>query len=604
MFFNNSHSWIVVVEFERRPRSLLSVDRVACAMSGRPDVRNRNYGNNTEANTSSASQGSPNGRGSGRVAEEQDYILLHRSERLSTFFKSMRHWWKSAIEVSGTMKRKKVKIQWRYILSQALLDILYLCTGLLAFIGKCVEFPFNVYYANGGSWLQVIKYLFNGQLIVPRRDDPTYRTLIMQLDPRTKLYVDKSAAGQALSEAATSKIFPGTDDGARSTADVLVMASKLAYENESVIKKVVTEDWNMHFVGFYSCWNEFLQEHNTQVFVFTDRAEDANAIVIAWRGTEPFNAMDWSTDFDFSWYNLEGMGCVHVGFLEALGLASRNRLESFQTLQQKANAKCNNTRRSDHSTSGLSPDVIQDSHKLLAYDHITEVVRGLLSEHPGAKLYGTGHSLGGALATLYTAMLFYNDEKNILKKLAAVYTFGQPRVGDEAFAQYMRDNVTHFRYFRVVYCNDLVPRVPFDDKLFAFKHFGLCFYYNSRYIARCLREAPRKNYFYLSDILTVRITAIGELINAFRRKDADFAESWPSIMSRLMALLVPGVGGHSPVNYVNAVRLGPSSLVSEVTDELHEMSENLHDWEEKFRGAAGNGWNRAMQAYRRWSTPH
>lgn len=128
----------------------------------------------------------------------------------------------------------------------------------------------------------------------------------MQLDPRTKLYVDKSAAGQALSEAATSKIFPGTDDGARSTADVLVMASKLAYENESVIKKVVTEDWNvsvnlaaisprqflfplflcrscfcyastaclsaaclggqtnpvdsrvamqMHFVGFYSCWN-------------------------------------------------------------------------------------------------------------------------------------------------------------------------------------------------------------------------------------------------------------------------------------------------------------------------------------------------------------
>lgn len=131
-------------------------------MSGRPDVRNRNYGNNTEANTSSASQGSPNGRGSGRVAEEQDYILLHRSERLSTFFKSMRHWWKSAIEVSGTMKRKKVKIQWRYILSQALLDILYLCTGLLAFIGKCVEFPFNVYYANGGSWLQVIKYLFNG----------------------------------------------------------------------------------------------------------------------------------------------------------------------------------------------------------------------------------------------------------------------------------------------------------------------------------------------------------------------------------------------------------------------------------------------------------
>lgn len=98
----------------------------------------------------------------------------------------------------------------------------------------------------------------------------------------------------------------------------------------------------MHFVCFYSCWNEFLKLNNTQVFVFADRAKDANAIVVAWRGTEPFNAMDWSTDFDFSWYHLEGMGNVHVGFLEALGLVNRNDKESFRKLQHKCDDKCKN----------------------------------------------------------------------------------------------------------------------------------------------------------------------------------------------------------------------------------------------------------------------
>lgn len=98
----------------------------------------------------------------------------------------------------------------------------------------------------------------------------------------------------------------------------------------------------MNFVGFYNCWNEFLKEDNTQVFVFTERAQDAKAIVVAWRGTEPFNAMDWSTDFDFSWYNFKNMGNVHVGFLEALGLADRNDKESLRRLRDKCGAKYSN----------------------------------------------------------------------------------------------------------------------------------------------------------------------------------------------------------------------------------------------------------------------
>jgi hypothetical protein len=136
------------------------------------------------------------------------------------------------------------------------------------------------------------------------------------------------------------------------------------------------------------------------------------------------------------------------------------------------------------STSGLDETVIADNQKLQAYDDVTKVVRRLLAEHPGAKIYVTGHSLGGALAALYTGMLYYNGETEIAPKVAAVYTFGQPRVGDAQFAKYMEEKLPNPRYFRVVYCNDLVPRIPFDDELFAFKHFGLCFYYTSRYKGR------------------------------------------------------------------------------------------------------------------------
>ena len=117
-----------------------------------------------------------------------------------------------------------------------------------------------------------------------------------------------------------------------------------------------------------------------------------------------------------------------------------------------------------------------------------------------------------------------------------------------------------------------------------------------------LTEAPRKNYFYLSDLLMVHVTAMGELINAFRPVDPEFAESWSSIIARVMALFVPGIGGHSPVNYVNAVRLGPAPLVAKLTEEIHEMDETLHNMEEKVRRTISGWWSRAFKS-RRTATP-
>jgi triacylglycerol lipase len=74
-------------------------------------------------------------------------------------------------------------------------------------------------------------------------------------------------------------------------------------------------------------------------------------------------------------------------------------------------------------------------------------------------LWVTGHSLGGAMATLASVRLA--DEGYTVR---AVYTYGSPRVGDRTF----RDKYTLANY-RFVNDDDLVPHMPFRP---CYKHVG------------------------------------------------------------------------------------------------------------------------------------
>lgn len=69
----------------------------------------------------------------------------------------------------------------------------------------------------------------------------------------------------------------------------------------------------------------------------------------------------------------------------------------------------------------------------------------------GKKLFVTGHSLGGAVATIISAYL-YEQKLNPL-----LYTFGSPRVGDIGFVQAYSNKFIHFRH---VYHQDVVPTLP------------------------------------------------------------------------------------------------------------------------------------------------
>lgn len=77
----------------------------------------------------------------------------------------------------------------------------------------------------------------------------------------------------------------------------------------------------------------------------------------------------------------------------------------------------------------------------------------------------TGHSLGGALATLHALRFYDHNAGHILR---GVYTYGSPRCMDNRAAD-MCDRMLKKKNFRHVNGNDIVPRLP---SCFRFRHCG------------------------------------------------------------------------------------------------------------------------------------
>ncbi|MGW8257986.1 MAG: lipase family protein, partial [Thermoguttaceae bacterium] len=95
-----------------------------------------------------------------------------------------------------------------------------------------------------------------------------------------------------------------------------------------------------------------------------------------------------------------------------------------------------------------------------AVDEVFPSVLSLLPASSGCKsLWITGHSLGGAMATLASVRL-----ADAGYSIGGVYTYGSPRVGDRVF----RDSY-HWPNYRFVCGNDLVPHLPFR---WCYKHVG------------------------------------------------------------------------------------------------------------------------------------
>jgi len=86
-------------------------------------------------------------------------------------------------------------------------------------------------------------------------------------------------------------------------------------------------------------------------------------------------------------------------------------------------------------------------------DTLTAKVLALATARRATSIVFTGHSLGGALATL-TAAQFYSRTTIPI----TVYTFGSPRVGNAAFSSFYNSVVPNT--FRNTYKSDIVVHLP------------------------------------------------------------------------------------------------------------------------------------------------
>ena len=185
---------------------------------------------------------------------------------------------------------------------------------------------------------------------------------------------------------------------------LLAKASLLAYQPPDIIQPEVAR-WGLDRFAF-------LDRGDTQAFL----AGNKEMIVLSFRGTEPQRLQDWMTDAKIK--RVKGpYGKVHRGFLKGL---------------------------------------------TLVWSEIRQVIREW--QIHGQSVWVTGHSLGGALATL--AVAAFGEEA---KPIHGLYTFGQPRVGGKTFARNF-DLEYQARTFRFVNNNDVVTRVP--PRNLGYRHVG------------------------------------------------------------------------------------------------------------------------------------
>lgn len=197
----------------------------------------------------------------------------------------------------------------------------------------------------------------------------------------------------------------------RPNALFLGEAANAAYQTASGMK-----DWAQQ-AGFTACTpfaaaTTFVVSGTIEGFV----ASSDSTLLVSFRGTDP-TVGDWTEDFRARPVSAGKVpGLVHEGFKDAL-------------------------------------QVVWDQ------------ILPLLNARGSRNLWITGHSLGGAISIACAARTHF--ELNI--PITGVYTYGQPRYGNEEFAHAYHDALGAVT-FRHVNQPDIVPRVP--PFSLGFRHCG------------------------------------------------------------------------------------------------------------------------------------
>lgn len=133
-----------------------------------------------------------------------------------------------------------------------------------------------------------------------------------------------------------------------------------------------------------------------------------------------------------------------------------------------------------------------------------QTIRELVADNPDKRLYLTGHSKGGAVATLL-ATDFEADPKK-----TNVVTFASPHVGEEHFRR--NYNYAHWRYESFM---DLVPHLaPTKQEYTLLKTAGCLI----NFLSYIIGEIPSLDYI-MGKIPCLNYVPVGELVNFYVRRE-------------------------------------------------------------------------------------
>lgn len=232
-----------------------------------------------------------------------------------------------------------------------------------------------------------------------------------------------SAFSSSFSNAATTIVSQSTrqtisDDILNETHDSIynsLSIDRLSYCKKEEIERFSCADCNSHrsLIGVF----DPASKASSQVVVTIDKEEEE--IIIAFRGT--INGIkQWASNLDTvytKWYNNDGK--VHSGFYDRFNEIKMPTMTFLKQAQK---------------------------------------------ELPNGDIIISGHSMGGAVATLFAS---YLKKLNIHPRF--VYTYGSPRVGDKTFARHV-DSQFGDRLVRIMNDWDMVTDLP--PVIFGYRHAG------------------------------------------------------------------------------------------------------------------------------------
>lgn len=220
---------------------------------------------------------------------------------------------------------------------------------------------------------------------------------------------------------------PKDDERPNATVEhVLATLSAYAYSDRRTVSMIAAR------LGLDGCRCQRFTQDVDGMFIRSTAylllSKDGRVAILCYRGTEPTNLVNWLGDADVSPEELLLNGkrfAVHGGFFRNARATELQVVEALRRAIGKVEA-----------------------------------------------LYLTGHSLGGAMAAMMSAILTMEPQyEDIARVFRGAYTYGQPMIGGSKLAGECNREALGGKIFRYIYRQDIIPRLP-PWTAGDFAHFG------------------------------------------------------------------------------------------------------------------------------------